>query len=245
MHSGDRFYKLNDVASIVKGQAPQEVGKENQQYRLTMQYDYIGSYTQGQKILERELEEFNKRLPMGYTAHSESSYWGWGSKDNKQYRLIGLLIVIIFFTSSILFNSLKQPLAVIFIIPISFIGIFLTFYWFKLNFDQGGFASFILLSGITINAAIYIVDEYNRIRTRRPDLSSLKAYLKAWNSKIIPIFLTVISTVLGFIPFMVGTQKEGFWFPLAAGTIGGLLMSIIGIFIFLPLLMVRKNTEQN
>lgn len=241
MNLGDRLYKLNEVAEITKSQAPQEVGKENQQYRLVLQYDYIGSYTQGQKILERELEEFNERLPMGYTAHSESSYWGWNNKANRQYRLIALLIVIIFFTTSILFNSLKQPLAVIFIIPVSFIGIFLTFYWFKLNFDQGGFASFILLSGITINAAIYIVDEFNRVLKERPNFSSLKAYLKAWNSKVIPIFLTVISTVLGFIPFMVGTQKEGFWFPLAAGTIGGLIMSIVGIFIFLPLLMVKKK----
>ena len=178
---------------------------------------------------------------MGYTARSESSYWGWGREDNKQYWLIGLLIVIIFFTSSILFNSLKQPLIVIFIIPVSFIGIFLTFYWFKLNFDQGGFASFILLSGITINAGIYILDEYNRVRKRFPRLSPVRVYLKAWNAKIIPIFLTIISTVLGFIPFMVGTQKEGFWFPLAAGTIGGLIMSFIGIFIFMPLLMVKKK----
>ena len=238
---GERFYKLDQVAEITKGQAPQEVGKENQQYRLALQYDYIGSNTQGQKILERELEAFNERLPMGYTARSESSYWGWGREDNKQYWLIGLLIVIIFFTSSILFNSLKQPLIVIFIIPVSFIGIFLTFYWFKLNFDQGGFASFILLSGITINAGIYILDEYNRVRKRFPRLSPVRVYLKAWNAKIIPIFLTIISTVLGFIPFMVGTQKEGFWFPLAAGTIGGLIMSFIGIFIFMPLLMVKKK----
>lgn len=238
---GDRYYKLNEVADIARGQAPQEVGKENQQYRLVLQYDYIGSNTLGQRKLERELEEFNKRLPMGYTAEREGSYWGWGKKDNKQYRLLGLLIVIIFFTSSILFNSLKQPLAVIFIIPVSFIGIFLTFYWFRLNFDQGGFASFILLSGITINASIYILNEYNLIRKRRPRLSPLRTYLKAWNAKIIPIFLTIISTVLGFIPFLVGTQKEGFWFPLAAGTIGGLIMSFIGIFIFLPLLMVKRK----
>lgn len=46
--------------------------------------------------------------------------------------------------------------------------------------------------------------------------------------------------MLGFIPFMVGPEKEGFWFPLAAGTIGGLAMSVIGIFIFLPLLTIKK-----
>ena len=135
----------------------------------------------------------------------------------------------------------EQPLAIIFVIPISYIGVFLTFYLFELNFDQGGFASFVLLCGITVNASIYILNEYNAVRRRYRGLQPVRAYVKAWNAKIIPIFLTVVSTILGFIPFMVGTGKEGFWFPLAAGTIGGLVMSIVGIFIFLPIFTLKKN----
>lgn len=132
--------------------------------------------------------------------------------------------------------------AIIFVIPVSYIGVFITFYWFKLNFDQGGFASFVLLCGITVNASIYILNEYNAIRRRLPRISPLRAYTKAWNAKIIPIFLTVVSTIWGFIPFMVGTEKESFWFPLAAGTIGGLVMSVTGIFIFLPIFTLEKVT---
>lgn len=237
---GDRMYRLNELADISKGQAPQEVGKENQQYRLTLQFDYIGANTQAERVLDREVKALNDILPMGYTAEKEETGWGWSEKENKQYWLIVLLIVIIFFTTSVLFNSIKQPLAVIFVIPISFIGVFLTFYGFKLNFDQGGFASFILLSGITVNASIYILDDFNRIRKSRPKMVPLCAYIKAWNSKIISIFLTVVSTMLGFIPFMVAA-KEAFWFPLAAGTIGGLAMSIIGIWVFLPLMVVGKR----
>ena len=237
----DKQYKLSELATMEKGQMPQQVAKENQQYRLCLQYEYIGSGEQGNKILKRDLEEFNKELPMGYTAQSERESWGWGKKDNKQYLLLLVVIAIIFFTTSILFNSLKQPLAIIFIIPVSYIGVFLTFYWFKLNFDQGGFASFVLLCGITVNASIYILNEYNAIRRRHPRMSALRAYTKAWNAKILPIFLTVVSTILGFIPFMVGTDKEAFWFPLAAGTIGGLVMSIIGIFFFLPVFALKKR----
>lgn len=234
-------YKLAELASVEKGQMPQKVYKVNQQYRLCLQYEYIGASNQGNKIQERDLKEINAILPMGYTAKSESAYWYWDKKDNKQYLLLLLIIVIIFFTTSILFNSLKQPLAVIFVIPISYIGVFLTFYWFKLNFDQGGFASFVLLCGITVNASIYILNEYNQIRQRKPLMSPYKAYLKAWNAKITPIFLTVVSTILGFIPFMLGPDKEAFWFPLAAGTIGGLAMSILGIFLYLPLFTLKKQ----
>lgn len=238
---GDKEYKLAELAKVEKGQMPQEVAKENQQYRLCLQYEYIGASEQGNKLLKKDLEEFYELLPMGYKAEAESNNWSWGGGANKQYRLLLIVIAIIFFITSILFNSLKQPLAIIFVIPISYIGVFLTFYWFKLNFDQGGFASFILLCGITVNASIYILNEYNAIRKRFPCLSSLRAYVKAWNTKVIPIFLTVVSTILGFIPFMVGAEKEGFWFPLAAGTIGGLVMSVIGVFIFLPVLTLNKK----
>ena len=178
-----RSYKLADFATVRKGQSPQKVAKENQQYRLCLQYEYIGSYEQGNKIQKRDLEEFNKLLPMGYTAESDSQSWAWNKKDNKQYLLLLVVIAIIFFTTSVLFNSLKQPLAIIFVIPVSYIGVFLTFYWFRLNFDQGGFASFVLLCGITVNASIYILNEYNSIRRRFPRLSMLRAYTKAWNGR--------------------------------------------------------------
>ena len=65
-----RSYKLADFATVRKGQSPQKVAKENQQYRLCLQYEYIGSSEQGKKLLKKDLEEFNKILPMGYTAEN-------------------------------------------------------------------------------------------------------------------------------------------------------------------------------
>jgi multidrug efflux pump subunit AcrB len=128
-------------------------------------------------------------------------------------------------------------------IPLSFIGVFLTFYFFKLGFDQGGFASFLLLSGITVNSALFIPNDYNNIR-RKPKYNRTKliTYLKAYNGKIIPVFLTIISTILGLLPFLLGELKEAFWFSLASGTIGGLIFSILAIVIFLPVFIDVKNT---
>jgi multidrug efflux pump subunit AcrB len=233
----EREYKLVDIANIEKWQAPREIAKENQQYLLCVQYEYIGAYQQTRKVQQQQIDMFNYKAPLGYKAESEEwSYW-WGDSASKQYRLLFLIILIIFFMSSILFNSLTQPLIVLFIIPVSYIGLFLTFYLFKLNFDQGGFAAFILLTGISVNANIYVLNEYNNIKKAHPLIKPLKAYIKAWNAKVLPIFLTVFSSVLGFIPFMIGEYREAFWFPLAAGTVGGLIMSFITLALFLPLFM--------
>ena len=234
-------YKIGELATIDKGQMPQKIIKEQQQYILCLQYDYVGAYQQGNKRLEELLEKFNKILPIGYTAQNERNTYNWARDNSKQYLFLGLIILIIFFMTSILFNSLKQPLAIIFVIPVSYIGVFLTFFLFKLRFDHGGFAAFVLLCAITINASIYLINEYNRILRRKPSMHPVRAYIKAWNIKIVPIFLTVITTVLGFIPFMIGLDKESFWFPLAAGTIGGLLMSMIGIFFYLPIFLVKRR----
>jgi multidrug efflux pump subunit AcrB len=236
--SGERKYKMANIARIEKRIEPQDIAKENQQYRLCLQYEYIGAYQQSWKVMERMIDHFNKTSPLGYKAESESYQYWWGKDGGaSQYLLLFLVIAIIFFMTGFLFNSATQPLVVIFIIPVSFIGLFLTFYLFKLNFDQGGFAAFILLAALSVNANIYVLNEYNNIRGKRPLMPALKAYIKAWNAKISPIFLTIFSTVLGFIPFMVGEYREAFWFPLAAGTIGGLVFSFLALFFFLPLFM--------
>lgn len=237
---GNKSFKVSDLGTIEKRQAPQDIIKKNQEYVMCLQYEYIGSTMQGEKLLDRDLETINTLMPVGYKAVSERQQWKTKDESSK-YWLLLLVVAIIFFTSSILFNSIRQPFAIIFIIPVSFIGVFLAFYLFKLNFDQGGFASFILLAGITVNAAIYILNEYNSLRISYPNVSEQKIYLRAFRIKIIPIFLTVMSTILGFIPFIIDENKESFWFPLAIGTMGGLIVSVIAILFILPIFVLRRK----
>ncbi|MEA3317554.1 MAG: efflux RND transporter permease subunit, partial [Bacteroidota bacterium] len=153
------------------------------------------------------------------------------------------VLVIIFFICSILFESLKQAFVILAIIPISFVGAFLTFYLFNINFDQGGYASFILLAGITVNASIYIVNEYNNLLQKKK-LPIINIYIKAFNNKIIPIFLTIISTILGLMPFLFG-GNQFFWTAFAAGSIGGLVFTFLGIFIFLHVFFLKRQYKEN
>lgn len=146
---------------------------------------------------------------------------------------------------AIIFESFIQPIAIISLIPISFIGVFLTFYFFDINFDQGGYASIVLLSGNVVCAAIYIMAEFNNLQKRHPKQNALVLYIKAFNHKIVPIILTVMSTIVGLIPFLLFGQNEGFWFAMGAGTIGGLLFSLIGIMFYLPQFLPLKPIPKN
>ena len=235
-------YKLNELASIEKRKTGNTIKKRNQQYSLTVAYNFIGSNPLARKFKEIRELEFKKVLPIGFRIYNPSYFGRWNKKDKDQYYYIFIIIGIIFFICAILLESLKQPLAIISMIPISFIGVFLTFYLFDINFDQGGYASFILLSGISVNSALYIINDFNNTIKAHPLLSVKKCYYKAYNSKITPILLTIITTIVGLIPFVWEGQKEVFWFSFAAGSIGGLIFSLIGIIVYLPLFIKTKTS---
>jgi multidrug efflux pump subunit AcrB len=140
-----------------------------------------------------------------------------------------------------MFDYIK-PLAIIGMIPISFIGVFLTFYLFDINFDQGGFASFIMLSGIVVNSGLYILNDFNQL-IKESKRVKLQCYMNAFNHKIMPISLTIISTMLGLVPFIWSGQNEVFWYSFASGTIGGLAFSLVALVIYLPLFLRLGNCK--
>jgi multidrug efflux pump subunit AcrB len=72
----------------------------------------------------------------------------------------------------------------------------------------------------------------------------VKIYLKAFNNKIVPIMLTILSTILGLVPFVVYGQNNVFWFALAIGSIGGLLFSLVVIVFYLPLFVISKHRKR-
>lgn len=228
------------IGEIGRRSVGNQITKKNQEYSLDVAFNFAGTYEISDAFIKKTTEEVNAALPVGFRVVNTSR--GWYDDRGSQYWLILLIVVIIFFTCSILFESLRQPLVIISLIPISFIGNFLTFYFSGINFGTGGFASLVLLSGLVVNAAIYVINEYNGIRNNCPErtkrISPVKLYIKAYNHKIIAVLLTVLSTVLGLVPFLIdGPRAEAFWFSFAIGTMGGLLFSIIALVFFMPILM--------
>ncbi len=233
---------LNGIAKITKERADENIYKENQEYIRLVQFQYTGSAKFGSKFLNEQLKLLETKLPLGYTFERANRQWFLNQDKNNNYAFLLVLVLgIIYLICAILFESFKQPFIILSVIPISFIGVFLTFYWFDFNFDQGGLASFVLLSGITVNASIFIINGFNKLKKEQPDKDMILLYLEAFKQKIFPIMLTIVSTILGFIPFVKDGQNEVFWFALGVGTIGGLIFSLIGILFYLPIFTLKKT----
>jgi Cation/multidrug efflux pump len=275
---GNMSVKFSDLGTIEKRKTGNNIYRENQQYSLIVAFDFIGSENIASKLIKKEIDRLNNEvLPIGYKAYKAEYSWEDFLKQN--IYLILVVIAVIFFICSILFESLKYPLIIIGLIPVSFIGMLLTFAIAGTTFDQGGFAAMVMLCGIVVNAGIYLLNEFKNQKTiklyhntsiindtnnniqnitiinNNTDNSTkkiadnninskttyLKYYIRAFNHKIIPIFLTIISTLLGLIPFLIDGPNEVFWFAFALGTIGGLLFSLISLILFMPIWVPMKH----
>ena len=228
--------KLSEVGSIEKRRTGIAIRRSHQSYEISVGYDFIGSYELNYRLLNNTVNKLNKEiLPLGFRADSPSRYWG-GNERKIQVKLILLIVAIIYTMCSVIFESLRKPIVIIMMIPISFIGVFLTFGLSNCRFDQGGFVAFALLCGIVVNAGIYIITECKYCQSNTYQ-RGVKLYLKAFNHKIIPIMLTIISTILGLIPFLYDGSEEIFWFAFAIAATSGTAFSIIALLIYLPIFM--------
>ena len=230
--------RLSDMGTITKQRTGLTIERNNQQYTIRVGYEFIGSYDLRAKM-ERELvKRFNDRMPMGFRVGG-GSYYGWWTPEKQRTVLIFVVVLVIFMICATMFESFKVPLMIVLLIPVSFMGLFLAYPIFGVNFGQGGFAAMIMLCGITVNAGIYLTSEYRTIAGAK-GVHGLKTYLKAYNRKIVPTMLTVLSTVLGLIPFIMEGKQDMFWFSFAIGVMSGMLFSVIAIVFIMPVFFPLK-----
>ena len=235
--------KLSTVGTIEKHRTGISIRRSKQSYEILVGFDFIGSYELGKRLIERTVRQLNDEiLPIGFRADSPSHNFGRKEKQQQAW-LILLVVAIIYTMCTILFESLRKPLVIILMIPISFIGVFLSFGWSDFIFDQGGFAAFVLLCGIVVNAGIYLITEEDTcaaISGKR----GIALYLKAFNHKIVPISLTILSTILGLAPFLYDGPEEVFWFAFAIAAISGTFFSVVALLIYLPIFLpMRRNSR--
>lgn len=247
LHRADSSHFLKNAifSTLEKVKGSNNIVRYNQQYQLYLEYDFIGNYLLAEEIKAEALKAIAAQLPPGYHISDEGYNRWWKESTSSLSLIVAGSLVLIFLISAILFNSLRQAFIPLMVIPPAFIGIFLAVHFVDFRFDQGGFAAMLLVAGLSVNAGIFIINDYNNIRRRRPGLPSIAVYIKAFNAKIIPILLTVLSTVLGLLPFLLFDRHEPFWYSLAICTIAGVSVSLLGVVFLLPVFFGQgKNRKK-
>lgn len=101
---------------------------------------------------------------MGYRC--KNTYYTQPINESSNYWLLSLVVIIVFFICTILFESIRLAFVIISVVPVALMGTFLTFCLTGVDFGSGGFASLVLLTGIVVNSGIYILSQYRNIRKK-------------------------------------------------------------------------------
>ncbi len=134
------------------------------------------------------------------------------------------------------FNSFRHSLYLLLLIPLSLVGVHVGLTLMGQPLSLTSMLGVIALAGVIINHAIILMDSIARIHREHPELSLHDVVIDAASTRLRPILLTTLVTVVGMIPL---TLASPFWAPLAFAIMFGLAFSLLLTLVLIPILYYR------
>ena len=173
-------------------------------------------------------------VPRGFSIELAGDY----EEQRKAFRELGLglalALVFVYMVMACQYESLRDPLVVMFSVPLAIVGVVVMLLLTHTTFNVQSYIGCIMLGGIVVNNAILLVDHTNLLR-RRDGLDVHAAIEEAGRRRLRPILMTALTTLLGLIPLALGLGEGGeAQAPLARAVIGGLTSSTALTLVFVP-----------
>ncbi len=153
-----------------------------------------------------------------------------------------LAVVLVYMVMASLYESLRDPLVVMFSVPVAAIGVILMLFLTRTTFNVQSYIGCIMLGGIVVNNAILLVDHINLLR-RRDGMGLREAIEEAGRRRLRPILMTSATTALALVPLALalgeGAEAQA---PMARAVIGGLISSTFISLVCVPSLYFLMET---
>lgn len=226
--------RLGDIASIEQGQAPGEIQRINQRQVFLISGGLEEDVDLGEALAELDRIFQDIDLPPGVSRLPSAA-----AQSNQEIQsafsvLGGLAAFLVFVVMAVQYNSLIDPLVIMFTLPLALAGgiwgLFITQTAIGVTVIVGA----VLLVGIVVNNAIILVELANQIRQReRCDRTT--AILQAAPQRLRPILMTTITTVVGMFPLALGLGEGGeFLQPLGIVVFSGLALATLLTLFIIP-----------
>lgn len=175
-------------------------------------------------------------VTFGQSGEAESQAETFGSA----FRMLGLAAFLVFAVLVVQFDSFRQPLVMMLVVPLSLSGTLGFFLFFREPISFPGIIGIISLIGIVVNNAIVMISAMNTLRSEGASVKEAAA--KGAASRLRPIVSTTVTTLVGMVPLALSNPT---WFPLAGAIIGGLLAGTVFAMIATPAMYTLVTREDD
>lgn len=230
------MHHLEDIASINKGFGRSRIIRVNQDKQIEVSYNFLASAQQSKTLLDAYRSNIDEliasyNLPAGVALeviHEEDQFGEFKF-------LILAAFLLIFMILAIVFESVTTPLVMLFSVPLAAIGSLLALLMTGNSLlNANTLMGFLILLGVVINNGIILIDYANILR--KNGYRRERALMTAGLSRIRPILITAITTIIAMLPMAMGNSEYAgaIGAPFAITVIGGLTFSTLLTLIIIP-----------
>ncbi|MGD8651443.1 MAG: efflux RND transporter permease subunit, partial [Desulfobacterales bacterium] len=229
--SGEKV-ALRNVVSYEPSRGPILIDRKDQQRIVTIRANVAGRDLGSVAADVQNLLDQIPR-PVGYDLTVAGNY----EEQQKAFRelVISLLLalVLVYMVLACQYESLRDPLVVMFSVPLAAVGVLVTLFITTTTLNVQSYIGCIMLGGIVVNNAILLVDQAGRLV--RNGMRTHDALTEAGRRRLRPILMTTLTTILGLLPLALGIgEGSDAQAPLARAVVGGLTGSTLITLVLIP-----------
>jgi HAE1 family hydrophobic/amphiphilic exporter-1 len=227
---------LSQVATIDAGTGPIQINRENQARRVSVTGNLFGrDLGSVVKEVKERIASIEKNLPAGYFLEIGGSYQQMTEAFLILAGVFALALLLVYMVMASQFESFLHPFIIMFTIPLCLIGIVAGLLIAGRPINLPVWIGLILLAGVAVNNAIVMIDYMNQLR--RSGREKKEAILQGAVTRLRPVLLTALTTILGTLPMAFSrTSGAEMRNPLAITLLGGLMTTTFLTLFVIPIM---------
>jgi HAE1 family hydrophobic/amphiphilic exporter-1 len=220
------------LMNVASETGPVQIDRKNQVRIIQVNAEPEATLSQAVNAVQARLPQLAvpKDFNVGFGAEVEQQ-----AQAFNQLRMVLILaLVLVYAVMASQYESLRDPFIIMFSVPTAAIGVVLALKLTGASFTLQAYIGIIMLAGIVVSNGILLVD-YTNILRRRDGMQLREAVEQAGRTRLRPILMTSIATVLGLVPMSLGIgEGSELQVPLARVVIGGLITSLLITLVLVP-----------
>lgn len=235
---------VNNLVTVSPGLGPVLIDRKDQQ-RLVTVYANVAGRDLGSVAADVEDRLDTIARPSGYALFVAGDF----EEQQKAFRELllsfMLALVLVYMVLACQYESLRNPLVVMFSVPFAAVGVLVTLFFTNTTINVQSGIGCIMLGGIVVNNAILLVDQAGRLS--RGGMTVYQAVMEAGRRRLRPILMTTLTTIFGLMPLAFGIgEGADTQAPLARAVVGGLAGSTLITLVLIPVLycLFHESSEK-
>lgn len=224
--------RLKDLGKVVERFTPPTIERKNRQRLVTVASTVSGT------TIDKAVAAINAEMAQMEIPSDVYTEVGGTFKDQQEsfadlFSLLMIIVLLVFIVMASQFESLTYPFIIMFSVPFGISGVILALALTGSTLNMMSFVGLIMLVGIVVKNGIVMVDYINLNRER--GMGIIQAVVKGGRSRLRPVLMTTLTTVLGMLPLALSnSQGSEMWKSMAVTVIGGLTISTILTLVLIP-----------